>query len=82
MARAVGCDDDDEDMEDAADDAGGDADYGPTPREGDGNDYAAGEGNGTTDAGADTDAAEREGQHLCNSLCCSPWYWSIVGSAI
>ena len=57
VARALGCDDD-EDM-DEADDAGDDADYGPNLREEDGDDDAA--GNGTTDAGADTDGADAEG---------------------
>ena len=62
VARALGCDD--EDMDEAEDDAGGDADYGPAPREDDDDDdegMGGGSGNGTTDAGADTDAAEAEG---------------------
>ena len=82
MARALGCDDD-EDM-DEADDAGGNADYGPTPREeDDDNDDAAGDGNGTTDAGADTDAADAEGSACVHSLlCCSPWSWSVCHSVI
>ena len=71
VARALGCEDD-EDM-DEADDARGDADYNSSPRndnDDDDDDDEGGEegGNGTTDAGADTDAAEPEGQHPYNAL--------------
>ena len=86
VARALGCEDDD-DMEEENDDARGDADYGAQPRDDDedddeDDDGAGGRGNGTEDAGADTDAADPEGQHLhayTSNACARPSIVTHIG---